>query len=123
MFLVLGGLSSGSNVGGYTAHLGGIAFGALYVFGILRGDFLLGFFDFFDILYDRIRSFFQKKSPRNAPLRFEKGNKRVDSNEARRKDGPSEAEVNAILDKISQVGYNNLSAKEKEILFKASKTD
>jgi hypothetical protein len=25
------------------------------------------------------------------------------------------------LDKISQVGYNNLSAKEKEILFKASK--
>ena len=123
VLLDLGGLASGSNVGGYTAHLGGIAFGALYVFGILRGDFLLGFFDFFDILYDRIQSFFQKKSPRNAPLRFEKGNKRVDSNAARRKDGPSEAEVNVILDKISQVGYNNLTAKEKETLFKASKPE
>jgi hypothetical protein len=56
-------------------------------------------------------------------LRFEKGNKRVDSNAARRKDGPSEAEVNVILDKISQVGYNNLTTKEKETLFKASKPE
>jgi hypothetical protein len=31
--------------------------------------------------------------------------------------------VNALLDKISQVGYNNLTAKEKETLFKASKTN
>jgi hypothetical protein len=55
-------------------------------------------------------------------MRFEKGNKSVAS-KASRNGNPSEAEVNAILDKISQVGYNNLSAKEKEILFKASKTD
>jgi hypothetical protein len=31
--------------------------------------------------------------------------------------------VNVILDKISQVGYNNLTTKEKETLFKASKPE
>ena len=33
----------------------------------------------------------------------------------------NQAEVDAILDKISKSGYNSLSKKEKEILFKASK--
>ncbi|MBM3439190.1 MAG: hypothetical protein FJX91_08700 [Bacteroidetes bacterium] len=63
------------------------------------------------------------KSVRIPALRFEKGNKPKDSKKSLKKNGPSEAEVNAILDKISQVGYNNLSVKEKETLFKASKTD
>lgn len=123
VLLDFGGLASGSNVGGYTAHLGGIAWGAIYVFGVLRGDFLFGLFDFFDNFSARLGAAFQKKSPRNTTLRFEKGNKTVVSNATRGKGGPSEAEVNMILDKISQVGYNNLTAKEKETLFKASKTD
>lgn len=123
VLLDFGGLASGSNVGGYTAHLGGIAWGALYVMGMLRGDFLAGVFDFFENFLAGFRSIFQKKSTRNPNLRFEKGNKSVVSKAEPSKKGPTEAEVNAILDKISQVGYNNLSAKEKETLFKASKTD
>lgn len=38
----------------------------------------------------------------------------------RKSANPSEEVVNEILDKISQVGYNNLTQKEKETLFKAS---
>jgi len=98
VLLDLSGLASGSNIGGYTAHIGGILWGAGYVY-------------------------FALKSVRMPALRFEKGNKPLDTKKSLKKNGPSEAEVNAILDKISQVGYNNLSAKEKETLFKASKTD
>ena len=106
VLLDFGGVFSGSNVGGYTAHLGGVIWGAIYVMGVLKSD--------------AIANIFTKKPSKNAPMRFQKGDKSVAS-KTNRNGSPSEAEVNAILDKISQVGYNNLSAKEKEILFKASK--
>ena len=41
-------------------------------------------------------------------------------NKIDRSDARPEEVVNEILDKISQVGYNNLTQKEKETLFKAS---
>ena len=75
VLLDLGGLASGSNVGGYTAHLGGIAFGALYVFGILRGDFFWGsltFSTFFMIAYNL---FFKKNRPEMPRCALKKGTK------------------------------------------------
>jgi hypothetical protein len=36
---------------------------------------------------------------------------------------PSQDEVDRVLDKISVSGYDSLSKKEKETLFKASKDD
>jgi hypothetical protein len=33
---------------------------------------------------------------------------------------PNQEEIDAILDKISQSGYDSLSSREKEVLFKAS---
>lgn len=36
---------------------------------------------------------------------------------------PSQEEIDQILDKISQSGYDNLTSREKEVLFKASKQD
>lgn len=115
VLLDLSGLANGSNIGGYTAHIGGILWGAGYVYLTLKSSFQLPM--------PPISGLFTKKSSRNTALRFEKGNKPLDSKKSLKKNGPSEAEVNAILDKISQVGYNKLSAKEKETLFKASKTD
>jgi membrane associated rhomboid family serine protease len=112
VLLDLSGLASGSNIGGYTAHLGGILWGVLYVYGTVKGDF-----------FSEISSVFAKKSDRKATLRVEKGDKPLHSKSGTQHKGPSEAEVNAILDKITQVGYNNLTDKEKETLFKASKTD
>jgi membrane associated rhomboid family serine protease len=101
ILLDLAGLGSGSNLGGYTAHLGGVLWGAGYVWFALKTI----------------------KLPKKSFLRFEKGDKPLHSKKTQQQNGPSEAEVNALLDKISQVGYNNLTAKEKETLFKASKTD
>jgi membrane associated rhomboid family serine protease len=115
VLLDLSGLASGSNIGGYTAHLGGILWGAGYVYFALK-EGPVSISNPFTVI-------FTKKSARNTALRFEKGDKVLDSKKADKHRGPTEAEVNAILDKISQVGYNNLSAKEKETLFKASKTD
>jgi hypothetical protein len=122
VLLDFGGIFSGSNVGGYTAHLGGVIWGAIYVMGVLKGDFLQGVLGALTQFGEAVANIFTKKSAKNRPMRFQKGDKSVASKPSRH-GGPSEAEVNAILDKISQVGYNNLSAKEKEILFKASKTD
>lgn len=121
--LDLMGLASGTNFGGYTAHMGGILWGVIYVYGVLKGDFLTGTFEGMEQSWTRLAAMFQKKSTQKPHLRFERGNKSLVSKVADTGKGPSEAEVNAILDKISQVGYNNLSTKEKETLFKASKKD
>jgi membrane associated rhomboid family serine protease len=115
ILLDLAGLGSGSNLGGYTAHLGGILWGAGYVWFSLKS----GAPEWLSTVF----AMFTKKSPRKSTLRFEKGDKPLHSKKTQQQNGPSEAEVNALLDKISQVGYNNLTAKEKETLFKASKTD
>jgi membrane associated rhomboid family serine protease len=123
VLLDLSGLASGSNIGGYTAHLGGILWGVLYVYGTLKGDFLSAPLSAIQGFFGAISSVFTKKSDRKAILRVEKGDKPLHSKSDTQHKGPSEAEVNAILDKITQVGYNNLTDKEKETLFKASKTD
>ncbi len=44
-----------------------------------------------------------------------------DINESKKEDVVTEAEIDAILDKISKSGYQNLTDREKKILFEASK--
>jgi len=41
--------------------------------------------------------------------------------ESKKDEGVSQEEIDRILDKISQTGYQNLTEKEKKILFEASK--
>ncbi|MCH7774140.1 MAG: rhomboid family intramembrane serine protease, partial [Bacteroidetes bacterium] len=41
--------------------------------------------------------------------------------DGKKHDGASQEEIDRILDKISQSGYENLSEREKKILFEASK--
>ena len=94
---------------------------------------------FFFILYDRRKrisagnifgSFkksnngFSSSSLRNAfksrPKDVEDA-KFYDINESKKEDVVTDAEIDAILDKISKSGYQNLSDREKKILFEASK--
>ena len=84
------GVFGNNNVGGYVAHMGGLVWGTLYAFGVLKGNMRV-----------------------NNPFNVGVSKNRKSAN-------PSEEVVNEILDKISQVGYNNLTQKEKETLFKAS---
>lgn len=100
-----------NNAGGHIAHIGGSAFGYLYI-KYLYSNYQLP--AFIRNLGQWFSNPFQKKSKLNV---YHKGPQiRVES-----KDKPAQAEIDSILDKISRNGYESLSKKEKEILFKASK--
>ena len=113
------GILGDNNVGGYAAHIGGLLWGTLYAFGVLKGDFLQPTMDAFSNIGARIASLFTQKERKNPTMRVNRTHNDVVSKN-RKSANPSEEVVNEILDKISQVGYNNLTQKEKETLFKAS---
>lgn len=90
------------NPGGEISHLGGALFGFIYIKQLQRGNDMVGFF----------ANLFKSRSKLKAAS---KANLKNTSNKPRQED------VDRILDKISQTGYESLSKQEKEILFRASK--
>lgn len=93
---------AGSNPGGELAHLGGALFGFVYIKQLQRGNDWVGFFT----------KLFSKKAALKV---VSKSNTKSNGNTPRQED------IDRILDKISQTGYESLSRQEKEILFRASK--
>jgi membrane associated rhomboid family serine protease len=93
-----------NNAGGHIAHLGGALFGFLYIKYLYQEKHLLPTF---------IRNVFTKKSKLKVHSRtvYVKPEENIK---------PSQEEIDRILDKISKSGYDSLSKKEKEQLFKAS---
>lgn len=111
VFIVLDILGiGGSNAGGSIAHIGGALFGVLYILQLQRGRDLSQFFSF----------------SRRIKLKVIR-NKSVPENNAKSKNQQIRAveqqEIDKILDKISQNGYESLSKAEKDLLFKASKQE
>lgn len=94
--------TTGPNAGGQIAHLGGALIGFIYVKQVQRG-------------HDWIESVTKMFKPKSK-LKVVSNNR--ERNVAAR---PKQEEVDAILDKISQNGYDSLNKHEKEILFRASK--
>lgn len=90
------------NTGGLFAHMGGAIFGLIYVLN-LQGRITRPNLNQKPFFWDRHRD---ERS--RGPIITDK------------KPKPDQEEVDAILDKISQSGYDSLSKHEKEILFKAS---
>lgn len=85
-------------------HIGAAAFAFLYIKQLQKGsDWIRG-----------ITNLFKHRGPL-----------KVASKNPLRKpsDRPRQDEVDAVLDKISKKGYDNLSKEEKEILFRASKNE
>ena len=113
------GLFGNNNLGGYAAHLGGLLWGTLYAYGVLKGDFLTSIMGVFSQWGESISAVLVRKKRKNLSVRINRSADALDS-KRRKSHAPSEEAVNAILDKISQVGYNNITQKEKETLFKAS---
>lgn len=101
----------GNNAGGNYAHIGGAFLGYLYIKQLQKGNdlgrYVFAVWDFFSNL-------FKKKS------KLKVSHKGASSVKAKGKDKSSQAEIDAILDKISQSGYESLSKEEKRILFSAS---
>jgi hypothetical protein len=63
---------------------------------------------------------------KNLGKNFNKGSDNVEDAkfydiDGKKDEGVSQADIDRILDKISQSGYENLTEKEKKILFEASK--
>ncbi|MDD2985778.1 rhomboid family intramembrane serine protease [Flavobacterium sp.] len=104
-----------SNVGGHIAHLGGALFGYLYASQLQKGnDLTKGFSSFMDWVVNLFQQ--NHKTP------FKKVHKNNSYTQQKHavKD-KSQQQIDEILDKISQSGYDSLTKEEKEFLFKAGK--
>jgi membrane associated rhomboid family serine protease len=96
------------NAGGLFAHLGGALFGLLYILS-LQGK--ISWPNFGSFAKPKMQVFNGNPDERT----YKKTTVRsFDANK------PNQEEIDAILDKISQSGYDSLSDHEKEVLFKAS---
>ena len=117
-FLVLDLLGvGGSNAGGSLAHIGGAFLGYLYIRQLRSGR------DWSKIFKRKRRSKLKVvKNPRSFHDKSSDADN-VQSNKGRKTSSdemPNQMLIDQILDKISKSGYDSLSKKEKEALFKAS---
>ena len=105
---------SASNPGGNIAHLGGAFWGWFYIYQLRKGkDMGAGFVDFIN----KLAKFFKPKSH----LSVSHKQPPRDDYEYNRQKNVQQDEINQILDKIAKSGYDSLSNKEKELLFKQGK--
>jgi hypothetical protein len=113
--------SIGPNAGGNLAHLGGALIGFIYAKQLSKG-IEIGTWVFKSMEF--IKSFFVK-SP---TIKVSHRQKRSSSSKSATSSGSSskntnysQVEIDKILDKISERGYDSLTKDEKEKLFNASK--
>lgn len=109
--------SVGGNAGGNIAHLGGAFIGYIYIKQLQSGNdigkWVIGVMNFF-------KSFFTKQSN----IKVTHKSKRASTSRGKSSKTATQseqAEIDSILDKISQSGYESLSSEEKQKLFNASK--
>ena len=101
------------NAGGHIAHLGGALFGYLYIKQLKkRNDLSINFSN----LLERLINTCKPKS------KHKKVHKRAKSDyEFNSEKSSKQKEIDKILEKIANAGYESLSKEEKAILFSASK--
>jgi len=112
--------SVGENAGGNLAHLGGALMGFIYIKQLTRGH-EMGRWVF--RIMEFVKSFFIRQPTIKVSHR-QTAKKPSASGQAPKKSGATvvnQAEIDKILDKISERGYDSLSKEEKEKLFNASK--
>ncbi|NNE26548.1 MAG: rhomboid family intramembrane serine protease [Saprospiraceae bacterium] len=104
-----------SNSGGAFAHIGGALFGMLYVYLLRKGT---------DLTEPWQADFWQNKPARKKTSRSSfKVVHKSESKPPPKKERPrsTQEELDRILDKINQQGYDKLSQEEREFLYQASK--
>lgn len=107
-------ITSGENIGGRIAHLGGAALGYLYARQLANGAG-------FTKLLESLSNLFKPRQ-KKAPLKTVYKNKTA--NPKGKVDYEKQAvqrKIDDILDKISKSGYESLSKNEKDFLFKVGK--
>ncbi len=113
---------TGGNAGGNLAHMGGAIFGFIYIRQLQRGTDLarpiIGAWDWINNLFapkPKVKVTYRSTSSSRASASEPK--------QKTAKGAPSQDEIDRILDKIAQNGYENLSKEEKQKLFRASQND
>ena len=102
---------SSSNPGGNLAHLGGAFWGWFYIYQLRKGkDMGAGLVSFLNKVTGWFKGRNKMKVTYKQPPR--------DDYEYNRQKNYQQDEINRILDKIAKSGYDSLSKKEKELLFK-----
>lgn len=105
-------IMSGDNIGGHVSHLGGAAFGFLYMKKFEKGnDFLGGF----------IRSIFFRPKQLKTRREHTRQTPPRDDYEFNAQRHAKQKKVDEILDKIARSGYESLTKEEKDFLFKAGR--
>tara|TARA_R110002049_G_scaffold269195_3_gene446017 strand:+ start:4598 stop:5470 length:873 start_codon:yes stop_codon:yes gene_type:complete len=114
-------LSTGQNVGGILAHLGGAVLGYAYAKQLTKGkDIGEGFGKFMDSVVNLFNK--EKKAPMKTVYRSKTPKSKVAAKTDRNK-AEKQHKIDAILDKISKSGYESLTKEEKDFLFIAGKGD
>ncbi|MBN2805366.1 MAG: rhomboid family intramembrane serine protease [Prolixibacteraceae bacterium] len=105
---------TGSNAGGNFAHLGGALWGFIYMNQLKKGHDLTARFN--QLLFN-IPEYFKRKNKLRISYRKNDTQQMTDWEYNKQKRSVQE-NINEILEKISRSGYDSLTKKEKEILFK-----
>ena len=107
------------NMGGHISHLAGAVFGFIFIKLLQNGTDLSAalsrFIDFFTKLFQKNTASPFKKVHKNYSRPVVKSFSKIVTKDK------SQQQIDEILDKISQSGYDSLSNEEKEFLFKAGK--
>ncbi|HEY9487524.1 MAG TPA: DUF6576 domain-containing protein, partial [Chryseosolibacter sp.] len=106
----------GDNAGGNIAHLGGALMGFVYMKQLQSG---INWGGWITVTLDWFKDLFKEKPRVKVSYRKERtSNSKAPSSE---KGSYTQEEIDRILDKISEGGYESLTKDEKEKLFNASK--
>ncbi len=101
------------NTGGKIAHIGGAVMGFLFAYYYKQGkDISRGF----DRMMDQMATWF-KPGKQKMKVTYKRSSNDI---EYKKEKVEEQKEIDLILDKISKGGYDSLSVKEKELLFKMS---
>ncbi len=107
------------NTGGHISHLSGAFFGFIFIKllqnGIDLSKIVSSFLDFFTNLFSKKEKVPFKKVHRNYNMPIEKKISRIVTKDK------VQQQIDEILDKISQSGYDSLTKEEKDFLFKVGK--
>lgn len=108
------------NTGGHFAHLGGAVFGFIYSRQLVKGHDIAAWIS---LIIDFFENIFRKENFRSkSKFKVYSGSPNYGNNMKKKNDtGNIQKEIDKILDKIAQSGYESLTEEEKNILFNASK--
>lgn len=106
-----------SNAGGEFSHIGGALFGYIYAMRLKKGKDMSAPVTW---VINKLSNLFKPK-PRIKIHKFNAANKVKTDAEYNKERAQSSLNVDIILDKIKQSGYNSLTEKEKKQLFEQSK--